>query len=269
MDHLTRTRRPRYVRRMCCFSRPVVSVSKTHIFAREAPDGRQHLAYEMRLEASEDLAMILPLPVRPGSPDDALQFVDLSGYGGLFEDLARGFPEPQSRGPIETLRAPRAARAPLAVVDVGSFEASFVPSVGDFDRLDERFRLPPDTWAALPGYERFGFAVFKLKPGNRRIHPMAFTFPRASADTLFFPTVHIHDGRVHPKATFDHALYCQWSNRARRNTGVPGPEWASSTGLAKTFCDPKRASPLIDAEAHCFRRRITGRAENRDIYVEA
>src|SRR6185369_6044862 len=138
--------------------------------------------------------------------------------------------------------------------DVGSFEASFVPSVGDFDRLDARFRIPRETWAALPGYERFGFAVFKLKQGKRRIHPMAFTFPRASTDTLFFPTVHIHDGRVHPHATFDHALYCQWNNRARRNSSTPGPGWGSSAGLARTFADPKRAHPLLDGEAHCFRR---------------
>src|SRR5207248_7445223 len=95
----------------------------------------------------------------------------------------------------------------LNVVDVGSFEASFVPTIPDFERLDERFRLPTGTWDQLPQYKQYGFTVFKLKPGAKVIHPMAFEFPRAAPARLFFPTVHIHDGKVHDTATFDHALY--------------------------------------------------------------
>jgi hypothetical protein len=53
---------------MCCFSRPVIDVSRTNIFARAAPEGRQYLADAMTLRAAEDLAMILPLP----DPDDIL-----------------------------------------------------------------------------------------------------------------------------------------------------------------------------------------------------
>ncbi|MCU0654720.1 MAG: hypothetical protein MUF64_05350 [Polyangiaceae bacterium] len=48
---------------MCCFCRPVKVVSSTAIFACRASPGGQILAYKMDLEASEDLAMILPLPV--------------------------------------------------------------------------------------------------------------------------------------------------------------------------------------------------------------
>jgi hypothetical protein len=40
-------------------------------------------------------------------------------------------------------------------------------------------RLPEGVWAKLPGYADFGFAVFKLKPGNAQVHPMAFSFPAA------------------------------------------------------------------------------------------
>ncbi len=50
---------------MCCFSRPVISVSQTRIFARSAEQGRQLLIYQMALNANQDLAMILPLPVPP------------------------------------------------------------------------------------------------------------------------------------------------------------------------------------------------------------
>jgi len=97
----------------------------------------------------------------------------------------------------------------LQVHEVGSFEASFVPTLNDFDRLDSRFRLPEQIWHQLPIYEDYAFAVFKLKPGAKQIHPMAFEFPRRNIDQMFFPTVHIHDGKVDVKAHFDHSLYCQ------------------------------------------------------------
>src|SRR5690606_13087928 len=99
----------------------------------------------------------------------------------------------------------------LEVVEVGSFVASFVPTVKDFSRLDEQFRLPAQTWDKLPEYRDFGFAVFKLKKGSRKVHPMAFEFARANPIRLFFPTVHIHDGTVKPTARFHHVLFCQGS----------------------------------------------------------
>src|SRR5262245_2257898 len=125
---------------MCCFSRPVDSVTNTNIFARGAAAGRQFLAYEMTLAAKEDLAMILPLPVPPGCAEDAVRFIDLEGYPGFFADLKSGFPEPASRS-APGVAAGGKGKA-LAVVEVGSFEASFVPAAKDFARLDERFRLP-------------------------------------------------------------------------------------------------------------------------------
>jgi hypothetical protein len=36
------------------------------------------------------------------------------------------------------------------VREVGSFEASYVPKIADFSRLDERFRLPVAVWKKLP-----------------------------------------------------------------------------------------------------------------------
>ncbi len=55
-----------------------------------------------------------------------------------------------------------AAPATILVHDVSSFEASFVPTLEDFDRLDERFRIPPDAIGKIPRYRDYGFAVFKL-----------------------------------------------------------------------------------------------------------
>lgn len=237
---------------MCMFTIPT-QVSGTRIFARADGPGRQVLAYSMTIEASTDTAMVLPLPVPANTREDAVEFIDLSTYDDLFTQLERAFPsEVQTLsfgGPISGM-APQQAR--LVVHDVGDYEASFVPTVGDFARLDPRFRLPERVWSELPGYANDGFAVFKLKapvahapapapaprswwarltnraeppapiappvpsPARaRRIHPMAFSFPTRDAGALFFPTVHVHDGEVHREASFDHTLFCQLSPHVR------------------------------------------------------
>src|SRR5262245_18802043 len=194
---------------MCCFSRPVKSVSATRIFARMGESARQFVVYSMNLDSAEPLAMVLPIPVAAGSDEAAVRFINLKNYANYFEDLSSGFPVPTPRGGFGRSVAATAESVPLQVFQVGSFEASFVPTVGDFGRLDERFRLPNNAFEKLPGYKTFGFAVFKLKAGEQTVHPMAFEFPTASRTRLFFPTVHIHDGKVHDRAGFDHSLYCQ------------------------------------------------------------
>jgi hypothetical protein len=250
---------------MCCFSRPVQSVTNTNIFARSSKEGRQFLVYSMTLSSKEELAMILPIPVPSGSPDDAVRFIDLKDYGSFFTDMLAGFPPPP---------APKAAGRslsvnskidpkPLPVIEVGNFEASFVPSVRDFSRLDERFRLPDAAWNQLPQYRNYGFTVFKLKKGEQKVHPMAFEFPRANPKKLFFPTVHIHDSKVHPKAGFDHMLYCQTSG----GETLPMSDWKESFGLAQQFMKVDQAKGLVDGEAHCHMRTIKGMQKNEDVLV--
>ncbi len=77
--------------------------------------------------------------------------------------------------------------------------------------------MPAGTWDKLPQYRNYGFAVFKLKKGEHKMHPMAFEFPRADKSKLFFPTVHIHDGKVHSTKRISIMLsYCQeWDTRTR------------------------------------------------------
>jgi hypothetical protein len=249
--------------RMCCFSRPVKHVAATNIFARSGTKERQFLVYEMKIAADEDLAMILPIPVPPRSADDAVRFVDLSGYAGFFKDMAAGFPAPRSRS-LGDSKAPKGEEAkPLAVVEVGSFEASFVPSIAGFERLDERFRLPAGTWEALPAYKDYGFTVFKLKQGKKQIHPMAFEFPRRDQKRLFFPTVHVHDGKVHGKAEFDHALYLQ----KREGESLNVLDWRESPKLAASFLKVDKSAGLVDGERHVFLKEIRGPQKNEDILL--
>ncbi|MBY0528238.1 MAG: hypothetical protein K2R98_32915 [Gemmataceae bacterium] len=243
---------------MCCFSRDA-KVADTKIFARSSKEGRQFLVYSMKFSAKEDLAMILPIPVPKDSKEDAVTFINLEKYANFFEDMEEGFPRPRSDNggkKDDSKDAPK-----LKVVDVGSFEASFVPAIKDFARLDERFRLPDGVWDKLPMYKDYGFAVFKLKKGSEhKVHPMAFEFPRANDKQLFFPTVHIHDGKVHDKAGFDHVLYCQPEGKLMMG-------WVASAKPAGMFMGVQKSQGLIDPRMHCYRKPLEGKLKNEDIIV--
>lgn len=253
---------------MCCFSviaplgllgrllwpRPL-AVQGTRIFARMAGGGRQALVYGLDLAAARDVAMILPLPVVPGGGEDALEFVDLSAYPDFFDDLGQWCPPrlalPKRGGP--SLALPR-----LPVRRVGAYEASYVPTLADFARLDPRFRVPDAAWRALPAVEDYGFAVFKLRRGRRRrVHPMALRFPTRDPGRLFFPTVHVHDGEVRPTAAFEHALYYQ---------GAGGEDM--SAGPARDYLDAERCAGLVDLERPLARRSLLGELPNADTWID-
>ncbi|BCX48649.1 hypothetical protein HAHE_25570 [Haloferula helveola] len=249
---------------MCCFSINVRYVNSTRIFARMSEPSRQALAYQMNFGSDEDVAMILPLPVPPGTGEDALKFINLKEYKSFFGDLRDGFPYPRSKKnfALSVDAAPEAGT--LKVENVGSFEASFVPTAADFDRLDKRFSIPKATWDKIPVYADYGFAVFKLKKGENEAHPMAFTFPTRHPDKLFFPTVHIHDGEVHEKEEFDHQLYCQ-VNR----TGLFAlTRWQESANQASAFTKPEKSKQLIIADKHVYRREYRGTLDNEDVFLE-
>lgn len=248
---------------MCCFSREVISVSATNLFARLEPDGRQYVVYSMTVNSAEDVAMVLPVPVKEGQGEDAMRFINLEQYPDLFEDMATGFPMPAvARSRSDPFGPALPKPAPLKVQRVGAFDASYVPTIADFTRLDARFRLPPGTWEKLPGYAGFGFAVFKLRAGQRSYHPMAFAFPSAVVDRLFFPTLHIHDGQVHKKAHFDHDLYFQ-------GTGMKAGEWQESPRLAIQFMKPGKTGGIVLPGQHIYRRRLQGELANTDWLVKA
>lgn len=249
---------------MCIFSQKVDSVSATRIFARGTDKAEQYVSYGMKMRSQSDVAMILPIPVRKGSGEKAVTFINLREYAVLFRDLERGFPQPpRSRSLGAANKAVDSVEKNLEVHQVGAFEASFVPTLRDFTRLDRRFRLPDGTWEQLPRYSSYGFVVFKFRPGEHEPHPMAFRFPRADPRKLFFPTVHIHDGKVREKAKFDHVLYAQFPE-----AGTPllfG--WKESTGPAEAFVNIEKAKKLVDGESHVYRKSMRGMLKNADVLV--
>lgn len=239
----------------------------TRIFGRMIAPGRQAVAYQMIFAAADDVAMILPIPVAKDSGEKAVQFIDLSEYPKFFVDLRSGFPRSMLRNKPQANDGndPFSGPVTLEVKQVGAFEASFVPSVKDFERLDARFRLPMDVWKSLPQYADYGFAVFKLRKGEHEVHPMAFSFPTRHAGSLFFPTVHIHDGKVHEEEDFDHALYSQVEH-----TGLFAmTKWTESERLASTFAHAHKAKGLINPGGHVYRLRLKGKLKNEDIILGA
>jgi len=262
---------------MCCFSFPTpasliarlfrrkVRVSRTNIFARALDGERQALAYGMDLRTRVELAMVLPLPVAPGSGEDAVRFIDLSKHPRMFDELRELFegPEilPKSRGlRLQLRQAPK-----LVVHDIGSFVASYVPSRADFSRLDERFRLPEVLFDAVPHYADYGFAVFQLKPGNVTVHPMALTFPTRAPDQLFFPTVHVHDGAFHATARFDHALYYQ--HPACTKTAGAIPSWVFRDDSVGWQMPDLTYADLVDISRPIVRRTLHQRLPNEDTWI--
>lgn len=251
---------------MCIFVGPVEHVSKTRIFARPLHPGRQLLIYEMTYAASGALAMVLPVPTAPGGAEDALRFVSLEGCAEFFVELRRGFSAEDYEGAMVGALVTAAEATTLEVHRVGAFEASFVPRAEDFGRLDERFRLPAEFWLTLSHYRDWGFAVFKLRETRRaEAHPMAFTFASRAPDRLFFPTVHVHRGRVERRAEFDHSLYCQ-----------PAPamnwhlhQWRESTGPVADFLTCALAAQITVPEQPCWRADMVGMRENRDTWLGA
>jgi hypothetical protein len=251
---------------MCCFSRPVKFVGDTQMFARFIDGVDQCLVYEMKMDAEEDLAMILPIPVTQPAKDDAVTFIDLSAYKDFFNDLDLAYPKPAlaAFSDRSNSKSAQAESVPLVVQRVGSFDASFVPSIRDFGRLDEQFRLDDAVWQSLPQYATYGFAVFKLRKGSQHVHPMAFRFPTATPGKLFFPTVHIHDGKVHAEEEFDHTLFAQaWNNAV-----IKGIDWDESAKNAGQFVDAKRDKGLVWGGGHLYKKSIIGKAKNTDIIAE-
>jgi hypothetical protein len=260
---------------MCCFSAKT-EVHATTIFARMVKPGMQVLAYQMKYSAEKPTAMILPVPVALPAREDSLRFKNLKEYPTLFEDLARGFPmitrhSSGSKGVPEAQVA--AAAAPLAVHEVGDFIASFVPSVADFGRVDPQFAIRKDVWDKIPAYKDYGFAVFQLKQLSGSPHPIAFEFDSRLPSTIYFPTVHIHDGSVHEKDDFDHALYLQAPVADQHAGDYEGPDavdratgFVRSNGPAKDFSDPSKSQGLIDPDLLVHKITMKGSLPNRDTF---
>jgi hypothetical protein len=258
---------------MCCFSQPVDSVSQTRIFGRLTKQKSQFVAYQMRYQSKHANAMILPVPIQISTKRRPIRFIDMSAYPDFFRDLERGFPTQK----LATESRPSGAdsqREMLKVHKVGKFEASFVPSINHFEKLDPRFSISKNIWNKIPDYSNYGFVVFQLNELSGEPHPMAFEFSTRLTDTIFLPTIHIHDGEVHRREQFDHTMYVQNSELDLVAGDHQGHKlwdlnsgWARSTAAAEDFVDLKRAQQLIAGDLKIHRKSLKGTFTNEDQFV--
>lgn len=267
---------------MCCFAQDVVSVTDTNIFARLLSNDWQYLVYQMEFKSEKRNAIILPLPVKlPTQEDKSLEFISLKGYERFFDDLKKGFP----LAPVESKKSESgksvAENSILKVHKVGDFIGSFVPSISDFERLDEQFRIPKETWDLLPSYSDYGFAVFQLKHLGGKPHPMAFKFQsrlESGKDaSIFFPTVHIHDGKVHDLEEFDHSLFLQapsydeaCGNYKQETRWVTDPAtgYVRSKWTAENFCNIEKSKGILDGDSLVHRLEMHGLLRNIDVLAK-
>ena len=259
---------------MCIFSQPVNSVNGTKIFARSTGKGSQFLAYQMNYDSQGENAMILPIPVRSPSNENCLRFIDLQDYEYFFYDLAKGFPYVAPSFNFTCGGGPKAVSdAAIKLHKVGSYIASFVPTIDDFKKLDPRFTLPKKTWDLVPQYASYGFAVFQLASGALESHPMAFEFD-SNSKSIYFPTMHIHDGEVHETEAFDHVLYMQHAGLdSKVNRYVNYDVADESTGyirsqeVASEFCKIAMTKQIVEPSLLVHKHIVRGDKPNRDIEI--
>jgi hypothetical protein len=230
----------------------VEEVSDTKIYVADL--GEYHaLIYQMKVQTDEPNAMVLPIPT-----NEDVEFINLSEYEDFFKDLGRMFPH--HKGVRSRSMTKMHDSLSLEVVEVGDYIASFVPTADDFSRLDERFHLSDEVVEALP-YEDSGFAVFQLKENKKAqdIHPMAYKY-KPSDDSLFIPTVHVHNGQLLYADTYDHSIY----------VGSPADE---IVGMEKSkrditnHVDIERTEGLVSDDMNFFRVEVKKYYHNGDFSV--
>lgn len=230
---------------MSSFSGNLTHLSNTRIFARATPEGKQYLVYQMDYAADEDIALVLPLPIPPNTPPDAVRFIDMVNYRAFFVDMDKGFP--YTRG---------LQLVPGKTRDNARAEPVFLSSAAEFATLEAPFRIPQETWDKLPEYNDFGFAVFKIFAKAPLRSPVAVEFPMRNPNLLYFPTLHIRNGEAAEEANFDLDLFCQ----ARAG-------WLRTYDVASSFMNISKAQGVLDPGERVSRMTVQGMHPNSDILV--
>lgn len=201
---------------MCIISGNVNNVAKTNIFVAPLEDGQRQLTvYSNVVDLSEDQGvMVLPFPYTPGRPTrnnphagSQVEFVDLSAYANLFDDLKSVTLDLAPTALGKSRGMPKS----LAIVDVGSYKASFVSSMDDFKHLDSsQFPVKPEVLAFMRDEypaDATAFVVCRLQQ-SKAYHPFGYIH-RITDQKMFIPTMHYHfdAASAMEESDWDHSIY--------------------------------------------------------------
>lgn len=172
-------------------------VSATNIFvAPNESKERQIVVYSNNVDTRfEKNLMVLAVP----NPE-TVDFVDLSDYQELFEDVKKYF----KRHKIATrsvnmsyngMSKSFSATNSLHIHEVGNFLASICKNINDLKKIDAKTfgKINDDALEFMKSKYSdtgYGFVVCKLKKGNYNYHPFAYTHKISNG--LFIPTMHYH-----------------------------------------------------------------------------
>jgi hypothetical protein len=195
-------------------SAEVKDLSATKILAALLRGGRRQLTVYANSVATavQGSCMVLAVP-NPGS----VRLLDMSGYSTIFDDclaMTQRYSESYgSRGGTLSYDS-----APLAVHSVGDYDASIVPALADFARLD------PASFTMAPEFLQFmdrtyagtamGFIVCKLQRSSSLKPYAPFGYVHDVSDHVFVPTMHFHirEGGVQSAGSGDN-MADDWSHR--------------------------------------------------------
>ena len=194
---------------MCILASPVKSVANTRIFVGyDDSRTRQLTVYSMSVQLQQRTgkgnAMILPVPTGLLAAT-SIQPVDLSDTPDFFQPFVERF---QVRSRSLSLST-GLDRDSLAVIRVGNYDVSIVPTVDDVKRLNpDVFAVSAETERTLrKNYpNRCAFLVAQLRVSGD-FHPLGYTHPLVGGH-LFVPTRHEH-GNTSATATadWDHEIF--------------------------------------------------------------
>lgn len=176
---------------MCIISAEINDVSDTNIFVAPNHDyTRQLVIYSNKIDnIANNNTMILPVPY-----PESVDFIDMSDYGHFFEDCNNCF-----KNTNVILSNCYRDSYNLRVFDVGSYRVSLANNMNDLKRINrEVFNIDDDVLDVLKSFYKknfWGFIICKLKPGNEKYHPFAYSHKMVQdriSCKIFIPTRHYH-----------------------------------------------------------------------------
>eukprot|EP00039_Didymoeca_costata_P014148 m.225482 g.225482 ORF g.225482 m.225482 type:complete len:278 (+) comp15957_c4_seq10:185-1018(+) len=226
---------------MCIIQGKVERVAKTNIMVAPIQNGLQLTVYSNNVAMKDAAgAMLLPFPLVAEMSDEKqleepCQLVDLSEYKTLFSELNRAcFPVMKSLS-INRNASPNCSDS-LAVVQIGSYKASIVPTIGDFERLRmDVFTIDPVVFEFLSQKypNQYGFVVCQLDK-ERDYHPFGYITQKLPDGSMFIPTMHYHE---HAKTKKKHnpSTHADWDHEIFSiNHPLLGPRQQDSSSKAAT-----------------------------------